>query len=127
MPDEEPEQQQSSQAAEVPEQVVPEAAQAPPPSARASTGVVTSNKADKTITVRIERRVKHPVYGKFMRRSTRIAAHDEGNECQEGDVVTIVESRPVSKTKSWRLLGIVERARDRGADSAPTPRAPAPG
>ncbi len=119
MPDEEPEQQPSPEAAQAPEPVVPEAAQAPAPSARASTGVVTSSKADKTITVRIERRLKHPVYGKFMRRSTRIAAHDERNECQEGDVVTIVESRPVSKTKSWRLLDIVERASERGADAAP--------
>ena len=121
MPDEEPEQQPSPQAAEVADQEAVVAARAPAPSARASTGVVTSSKADKTITVRIERRVKHPLYGKFVRRSTRIAAHDERNECQEGDVVTIVESRPVSKTKSWRLLGIVERASERGADSAPTP------
>jgi len=77
---------------------------------RSNTGVVVSNKADKTISVRVERRVKHPVYGKFIRRSTRIAAHDENNECREGDVVTIVETRPLSKTKSWRLASIVERA-----------------
>ena len=74
------------------------------------TGVVLSSKADKTISVRIDRRVKHPVYGKFIRRSTKLAAHDPGNECQEGDVVTIVETRPISKTKSWRLHQIVERA-----------------
>ena len=78
--------------------------------AREMTGVVLSNKADKTISVRIDRRVKHPVYGKFIRRSTKLAAHDPGNECQEGDVVTIVETRPISKTKSWRLRRIVERA-----------------
>ena len=74
------------------------------------TGVVLSNKADKTIAVRIDRRVKHPVYGKIVRRSSKLAAHDERNECREGDVVTIVETRPISKTKSWRLGRIVERA-----------------
>lgn len=79
-------------------------------SRRELTGVVLSNKADKTITVRIERRVKHPVYGKFIRRSTKLAAHDEGNDCKEGDVVTIVETRPISKRKSWRLARIVESA-----------------
>jgi len=77
---------------------------------RSLVGVVTSNKADKTITVRIERRVKHPIYGKFIRRSTRLHAHDEANSANEGDVVTIVQSRPVSKTKSWALENIVERA-----------------
>ena len=80
------------------------------PSRRELTGVVLSNRADKTITVRIERRVKHPVYGKFIRRSTKLAAHDERNDCKEGDVVTIIETRPISKTKSWRLGRIVERA-----------------
>ena len=78
--------------------------------AREMTGVVLSSKADKTISVRVDRRVKHPVYGKFIRRSTKLAAHDPGNDCQEGDVVTIVETRPISKTKSWRLQQIVERA-----------------
>ncbi len=95
-----------------PEVTQPASAAASARSARASTGVVTSNKADKTITVQVERRVKHPVYGKFIRRWTRIAAHDERNECREGDTVTIVETRPLSKTKSWRLLSIVERAND---------------
>ena len=80
--------------------------------ARESTGVVVSNKADKTITVVVERRVKHPVYGKFIRRSTKVAAHDEANTCNEGDVVTIVETRPVSKTKSWTLGRVVERHRE---------------
>ena len=82
------------------------------PSARESTGVVVSAKADKTITVLLERRVKHPVYGKFIRRSTKVAAHDEANTCNEGDVVTIVETRPISKTKSWTLGRVVERMRD---------------
>lgn len=77
--------------------------------AREMTGVVTSCKASKTVTVRIDRRVKHPVYGKFIRRSTKLAVHDENNDCQEGDTVTIVETRPISKTKSWRLARINER------------------
>ncbi len=77
--------------------------------AREMTGVVLSSKADKTITVRIDRRVKHPVYGKFIRRTTKLAAHDPSNRCREGDVVTIVETRPISKTKSWRLARVVER------------------
>ena len=82
------------------------------PAARESTGVVVSNKADKTITVLVERRVKHPVYGKFIRRSTKVAAHDEANTCNPGDVVTIVETRPISKTKSWTLGRVVERMRE---------------
>jgi small subunit ribosomal protein S17 len=64
----------------------------------------------KTITVLIERRVKHPVYGKFITRSTKIHAHDEENKCQIGDTVTVQQSRPLSKTKVWTLLDIVERA-----------------
>ena len=83
---------------------------APDRAPRSMTGVVVSSKADKTISVRIERRVKHPVYGKFVRRSTKLAAHDQNNDCQEGDVVTILETRPISKNKSWRLASIVERA-----------------
>jgi len=74
------------------------------------TGRVQSNKADKTITVVIERLVKHQTYGKFVRRRTKLLAHDERNECHEGDVVTIGPCRPLSKRKSWRLLEIVERA-----------------
>lgn len=77
---------------------------------RAMTGVVKSSKADKTICVHVERRIKHPVYGKFIRRSTKVHAHDEGNDCREGDVVTIVETRPISKTKAWKLERILERA-----------------
>ena len=78
--------------------------------AREMTGVVTSAKPDKTIVVRVERRVKHPVYGKFIRRSTKLAAHDEANACAEGDTVTIRQTRPISKTKRWALESIVERA-----------------
>ncbi len=78
--------------------------------ARTVTGQVVSNKADKTITVMIERRVQHPIYGKFVKRSTKLHAHDENNDCQQGDVVTIRESRPYSKQKTWALVNIVERA-----------------
>ncbi len=77
---------------------------------RTVTGHVVSNKADKTITVKVERRVQHPIYGKFVRRSTKLHAHDENNECQQGDLVTIRESRPYSKQKTWTLVNIVERA-----------------
>lgn len=76
---------------------------------RTLTGRVVSNKMDKSITVLIERRVKHPKYGKFVRKSTKIHAHDEGNQCHEGDVVTIEECRPISKTKAWRLVQVIER------------------
>ncbi|HRN72955.1 MAG TPA: 30S ribosomal protein S17 [Ginsengibacter sp.] len=75
------------------------------------TGVVSSNKMDKTITVLIERKVKHPLYGKFVKKSKGFHAHDEKNECNVGDVVRIMETRPLSKTKRWRLLDIVERAK----------------
>ena len=77
---------------------------------RTRTGRVTSNKADKTVTVLLERQVKHPLYGKYMKRSTKVHAHDEDNSCAEGDLVRISESRPLSKTKSWRVVEIVERA-----------------
>jgi small subunit ribosomal protein S17 len=75
------------------------------------TGVVTSNKMTKTITVAVERRVKHPIYGKFIKKTTKFHAHDEKNECTIGDVVTIMESRPLSKTKRWRLVEVVEKAK----------------
>jgi small subunit ribosomal protein S17 len=74
-------------------------------------GVVSSNKMNKTITVYVERKVKHPIYGKFVKKSTRFHAHDEKNECGLGDVVRIMETRPLSKTKRWRLLEIVEKAK----------------
>ena len=77
---------------------------------RTLSGRVVSDKMDKSITVLIERRVKHPLYGKYIRRSTKLHVHDEKNECREGDVVTIEQCRPISKTKSWRLVSIVERA-----------------
>ena len=77
---------------------------------REVTGVVTSSKPHKTIIVRVDRRVQHPVYGKFIRRSTKLAAHDEANACAEGDTVTIRQTRPISKTKCWVLGSIVSRA-----------------
>ncbi|KZY28301.1 MULTISPECIES: 30S ribosomal protein S17 [unclassified Oleiphilus] len=78
--------------------------------ARTLNGKVVSNKMDKSITVMIERRVKHPIYGKYVKRSTKVHAHDENNECNIGDVVTIQETRPLSKTKSFTLLNIDEKA-----------------
>ncbi len=75
---------------------------------RTLTGKVVSNKMDKSITVLIERLVKHPKYGKYIRRSTKLHAHDENNVCQEGDIVTIAECRPLSKTKAWTLVAVVE-------------------
>jgi small subunit ribosomal protein S17 len=74
-------------------------------------GVVKSNKMDKSITVSVERRVKHPIYGKFVKKTTSFHAHDEKNECTVGDVVKIMESRPLSKTKRWRLVEVVEKAK----------------
>lgn len=77
---------------------------------RTVTGKVISNKMDKTITVMIERKVKHPVYGKYVKRSTKVHAHDASNECNEGDLVTVIACRPLSKSKKWMLENIVERA-----------------
>ena len=74
-------------------------------------GLVTSNKMDKTITVMVERKVKHPLYGKFVKKSTKFHAHDEKNECSIGDTVKIMETRPMSKSKRWRLVEILERAK----------------
>lgn len=76
---------------------------------RTLSGRVVSAKMDKTITVLIERLVKHPVYGKYIKRSTKILAHDEQNQCQEGDVVSITSCRPLSKKKTWKLVDIVNR------------------
>ncbi len=73
-------------------------------------GRVVSNKADKTVTVLVERQVKHPLYGKYIRRSTKLHAHDADNSVNEGDVVRIVETAPISKTKNWRVVEIVTRA-----------------
>jgi small subunit ribosomal protein S17 len=77
---------------------------------RTATGKVVSDKMDKTVTVLVERQIKHPMYGKYLRRSTKIKVHDEENACKQGDVVTIAECRPISKYKSWRLVEVVERA-----------------
>jgi small subunit ribosomal protein S17 len=77
---------------------------------RTLTGKVVSDKMDKTITVKVERQVKHPIYGKFIKRSTKVHAHDEANECKIGDTVTVVESRPLSKSKTWQLVEVVEKA-----------------
>jgi small subunit ribosomal protein S17 len=74
-------------------------------------GVVVSNKMNKTIVIQVARKVKHPIYGKFVKKSSTFAAHDEKNECQEGDVVRIAETRPLSKNKCWRLVEIIERAK----------------
>ena len=74
------------------------------------TGRVVSNKMNKSATVLVERKVPHPLYGKYIRRSTKLHIHDENNECQEGDLVTIQECRPMSKTKFWTLVKVVERA-----------------
>ena len=77
---------------------------------RTLTGRVVSDKMDKSITVLVERKVKHPLYKKYVRRSTKFHAHDENNECNTGDVVTIEQCRPLSKTKCWRLVKVVEQA-----------------
>jgi len=74
-------------------------------------GVVVSNKMDKTIVVAVERKEMHPMYGKFVKKTTKFVAQDEKNECNEGDVVRIMETRPLSKTKNWRLVEIVEKAK----------------
>jgi small subunit ribosomal protein S17 len=72
-------------------------------------GRVLSDKMDKTITVVVERKVKHPIYGKFVRRSTKVHAHDENNECMAGDVVVVEQCRPLSKSKTWRFVKLIER------------------
>jgi small subunit ribosomal protein S17 len=77
---------------------------------RTQTGLVISNKMDKTVTVLLERQVKHALYGKYIKRSTKVRAHDENNDCGEGDKVRIAECRPVSKSKSWQVVEILERA-----------------
>ena len=79
-------------------------------SARTLIGEVVSNRMEKTIAVLVERQVQHPLYKKYIRRSTKFLAHDEGNECNEGDTVAIEECRPLSKRKSWRLQQLLQRA-----------------
>ena len=80
---------------------------------RTVVGRVVSNKMDKSVSVAIERLIKHPVYGKYIRRTSKVMAHDANNECNEGDRVAISECRPVSKNKSWQVVNIVERAAER--------------
>ena len=75
------------------------------------TGVVVSNKMEKSIVVAVKRKVKHPIYGKFVNSTTKFVAHDEKNECSEGDTVKIMETRPMSKSKRWRLVEIVEKVK----------------
>ena len=74
-------------------------------------GVVTSNKMDKSIVVSVERKVKHPIYGKFIKQTKKFMAHDEKNECGIGDLVKIMETRPLSKNKNWRLVQVIEKAK----------------
>ena len=97
------------------EDTTAEAAEAPASETRNArkqrVGLVVSSKMDKTITVAIERQVKHPIYGKYVKQTTKLKAHDEANDAGEGDTVRIQETRPLSKTKRWRLVEIVERAR----------------
>ncbi len=76
-------------------------------------GSVVSDKMEKTVSVAIERRIKHPIYGKYIRRTTKVLAHDASNECKPGDRVTISECKPVSKNKSWAVVDVIERAADR--------------
>ena len=78
---------------------------------KTKTGIVSSDKMDKTVTVAVERKVKHPIYGKFVKKTTKFHAHDEKNEAKPGDVVKIMETRPLSKTKRWRLVEIIEKAK----------------
>jgi small subunit ribosomal protein S17 len=78
---------------------------------KTKTGVVSSDKMEKTITVAVERKVKQPIYGKFVKKTTKFHAHDEKNEAKPGDVVRIMETRPLSKTKRWRLVEIIEKAK----------------
>ncbi len=80
--------------------------------ARSLSGRVISNKMNKTITVQVDRRIRHPLYGKIVTRHSKLHAHDESNECKEGDLVMIEECRPLSKTKAWRLVKVLERARE---------------
>jgi small subunit ribosomal protein S17 len=104
-------------AAQAAEQAPPEPAPVPgapePRGARTLTGRVVSSKMQKTIAVEIERLVRHPAYGKYIRRTTKLLAHDENGACREGDLVTITPCRPVSRHKSWRLLEVVQKAAER--------------
>jgi small subunit ribosomal protein S17 len=81
------------------------------PSKKIRIGVVSSNKMDKTITVQVERRLRHPIYGKYVKKTKKFMAHDETNDCKIGDTVKITESRPLSAKKRWRLVEVLERAK----------------
>jgi len=89
--------------------------------ARTLTGTVISNKMDKSIAVCVQRTMKHPLYEKYVRRAAKLLAHDENNECNEGDVVVIESSRPISKNKAWRLQRVVTRTREMPRKPKPTP------
>jgi small subunit ribosomal protein S17 len=102
---------QSTEATVVVQDATPAPGPTPVPGQRLLTGKVVSNKMDKTIAVSIERLVKHPTYGKYVRRTTKLLAHDANNECKEGDTVSIKPCRPMSRRKSWVLVRVVERAR----------------
>jgi small subunit ribosomal protein S17 len=78
---------------------------------REKIGIVVSNKMEKSIVVAVKRKVKHPIYGKFVNKTSKVIAHDETNSCNEGDTVKIMETRPLSKLKNWRLIEIIERAK----------------
>jgi len=86
------------------------ATQSSPKVQRSQVGLVVSDKMDKTVTVRLERRVKHALYGKYLTRNTKVHAHDADNDCNEGDTVRIAECRPLSKSKSWKVIEVIERA-----------------
>jgi small subunit ribosomal protein S17 len=101
---------QTTEAAATPAAQAPRG-EAPVAGQRLLTGKVVSNKMDKTVAVSVERLVKHPMYGKYIRRTTKLLAHDENNECKEGDTVSIKPCRPMSRRKSWVLVRVVERAR----------------
>ncbi len=77
---------------------------------RSLTGIVTSNAGEKSATIMIERRIKHPLYGKYIKRSTKLRVHDEANECNQGDTILVEQCRPMSKTKSWRLVKVIAKA-----------------
>lgn len=81
------------------------------PNKKQIVGIVSSNKMEKSITVSVERRLQHPKYGKFVKKTKKFMAHDEKNECTEGDLVRIMESRPLSKNKRWRLIEIIEKVK----------------
>src|SRR5277367_4210855 len=102
---------QTSEAGAAQPAAAPAPGEAPVAGQRLLTGKVVSNKMDKTIAVSVERLVKHPMYGKYIRRTTKLLAHDENNECKEGDTVSIKPCRPMSRRKSWLLVRVVERAR----------------